>query len=133
MRIALTAVFVAFVGAWAFVGVRGLVLDDSRWAWGMFPYVLAVEVKEVRFVDAAGKTVRVWDRKQKPRVPRPFRTGLKDETWGYGKGSYDDVMARLLALAAKDAPRRATAVEAVFRTQRSERGWVDEVARRELR
>ena len=127
-------VFVAFVAAWAVVGVRGLVIDDSRWAWGMFPYLLDVEIKEVRFVvdDAAGTRTRLWKHRGRPRLPRPVRPGLTGESYGYGKGGYDDVVRHMLAVAAKDAPRGATAVEAVVRTRRSERPWVEEIARLEL-
>jgi hypothetical protein len=132
-RRALGAVFLLFLGGWLVVGVRGLVRDDSRWAWGMFPYVLAVEVKEIRFVDDGGAALTVWQRTKKPRLPRIFRPGRTGENWGYGKGAYDELLGRVLEVAARDAPDSAVAVEAVIRTQRSERPWVDEIVRRELK
>ena len=129
VRIALTVVFVAFVAGWGVVGVRGLINDDSRWAWGMFPYSLGVEVKEVRFVDVEGHTLQLWKLPARPRVPRSIRPGIKGETYGYGKGALDDLIRRELSAAARDAPRGATAVEATVRTQRSERPWVEETVR----
>lgn len=127
--------FCAFVAAWAFVGVRGLVNDDSRWAWGMFPYVLEVKVEELRFVDARGQT-RPWTMKRKkgqPRVPHAVRPGVVDETYGYGKGGYDSLVRGILDVAARDAGSRDVAVEAVIVTRRSERAPVRETLRRALR
>ncbi len=131
VRAALTLVFVCFVVGWLAVGIRGLEDDDSRWAWGMFPYVLEVQVREVRFVDAAG-TTRRFQPHGPVRLPRAVRPGVKDETWGYGKGAWDDLVRRLLRAAARDARADDVAVEAVVRTRRSERSPVDEIIRREL-
>ncbi len=124
--------FCVFVAGWAVVGVRGLVNDDSRWAWGMFPYVLEVKVEEVRFVDDKGRS-RPWKHKGTTRVPRAVRPGNDDEQYGYGKGAYDDLIARLLVVAAKDARKNDVAVEAVVVTRRSERAVLRETVRRALR
>lgn len=127
----LTVCFLLFVVGWLFVGVRGLVKDDSRWAWGMFPYILDVEVRSVRFIDDSGQ-LRPWRYRGRPRIPRALRQGRPDH-YGYGKGGYFDLVDRLLTVAARDAAKGDVAVEAVVVTRRSERPEERQVIRRELR
>jgi hypothetical protein len=43
-RLARNLVVVAWSGALAFLGVRGLVREDARYAWGMFNYVMHYNV-----------------------------------------------------------------------------------------
>ena len=62
-----------------------------------------------------------------------MRPGNDDEQYGYGKGAYDDLIARLLVVAAKDARKNDVAVEAVVVTRRSERAVLRETVRRALR
>jgi hypothetical protein len=133
-RAALSLVFVVFVAGWLVQGARGLVADDSRWAWGMFPYVLECRVQQVRFVDDAGHRRR-WRPPHAPRLPRALRPGSTKhmQSYGYGKGAYDDLVGRVLDVAAKDAGAHDVAVEAVVVTRRSERPLVKATVRRALR
>lgn len=132
VRAVAVVVFCVFVVGWAAVGVRGLVNDDSRWAWGMFPYVLEVKIEAVRFVDDHGRKRR-WKYAGATRLPHDLRINAADEQYGYGKGAYDDLVRRLLIVAAKDAAAGDVAVEAVVVTRRSERPVQREVLRRELK
>jgi len=127
----LTLCFVLFVAGWLFIGVRGLKNDDSRWAWGMFPYVLEVEVHTVAFIDKDGQA-RPWRYRGRPRLPRVLRPGRADN-YGYGEGAFRDLVDRLLIVAARDAAKGEVAVEAVVLTRRSERPQRREVVRRDLR
>ena len=120
--------FVVFVGAWLAWGARQFAVDDSRWAFGMFPYVLEVQVERVEFVDAAGR-VRAWTPPKKPRLPRPLRPGQKDETYGYGKGAFDALVDGVLVAAANDAKAGDVEVVAVVVTRRSERPELRETRR----
>lgn len=127
----LTLCFLIFVAGWLAVGVRGLVKDDSRWAWGMFPYILDVEVRSVAFVDSAGQ-MRPWRYRGRPRLPRVLRTGRPDN-YGYGEGAYRDLVERLLTVAARDAAKGDVAVEVVVVSRRSERPERQQTIRRTLR
>lgn len=122
-------VVMAFLGLQGVVGVRGLVIDDSRWAWGMFPYVLKVAVVDVAFVDADGVVVGHWQMPKKRRPPAWLRPGQVDRSYGYGKGAFDDVVRRLGRHALQQAPEAAVACEVTITTKQSERAAVTETVR----
>ncbi len=117
-------VVVAFVVAWAVVGVRGLVNDDSRFAWGMFPYALETSIEDVRFLDEHGVLIRTWKPPHKPSLQRFFRSG-GPQHYGYAAGAYLDLVEQhLLPRAAQDAPAGAATVSTTITLVRSERAPV---------
>lgn len=122
-------VVVVFVAAWVVAGVRGIVIDDSRWVWGMFPYVLKVQVERVDYLDVDNHVVGHWTMPKKNRLPPPLQPGRKDRSYGYGKGAFDTLMVRLAEHALQTAPKRAVAVDVVFTTTRSERAPQTETVR----
>lgn len=122
-------VVVAFVVAWAIAGVRGIVVDDSRWVWGMFPYVLKVRVERVTYVDGDDRVVGQWKMPRRNRVPPPLQVGRDGQSYGYGKGAWDGLVLQLGQVALKTAPKKAVAVDVVVTTQRSERAPVTETVR----
>jgi len=122
-------VVVAFVVVWAVFGVRGIVVDDSRWVWGMFPYVLKVKVERVEYVDVDGRVIGQWQMPKKKKVPPPLQPGREDRSYGYGKGAWDELVVRLGEVALQTAPKRAVAVDIVVTTKRSERDPVTETVR----
>jgi hypothetical protein len=122
-------VVVAFVVAWGVAGVRGLVVDDSRWVWGMFPYLLKVRVERVEYVDLEGHVVGQWKMSRKSRVPPALQVGRTGQTYGYGKGAWDGLVVQLGRVALKTVPAQAVAVDVVITTQRSERAPITETVR----
>lgn len=122
-------VVVVFVVAWVVAGVRGIVVDDSRFVWGMFPYVLKVQVERVEYVDVEGHVVGQWKMSRKSRVPPPLQVGRTGQSYGYGKGAWDGLVVQLGRVALKTAPKEAVAVDVVVTTQRSERAPVTQTVR----
>lgn len=114
-------VVVVFAFVWVVVGVRGLVKDDSRFAWGMFPYTLETTIEDVRFLDKDGALVRTWRPPRKPGLPKFLRPG-EPHTYGYAAGGFLDLVEHhLLPRAARDAPKKAATVSAKVTLVRSER------------
>ena len=123
-------VVVAFVLVWGVVGVRGIVVDDSRWAWGMFPYVLEVKIERISYLDDDGDVIGQWKLPKKGRPPSALQVARKDDrSYGYGKGAWDTLIVRLGENAWKTAPKRTAVVEIVHTTRRSERAPVTETVR----
>lgn len=122
-------VFLLFVVFWLVVGTVQFVRDDSRLGWGMFPYVLEVQVLRIEYVDDTGKKRREVHTKKPPYLPRPMRPRHKVAVSMYGKGAWDSHVHRLLTKFAGEAPPWAAAVEARLLTTRSEQEPVEETIR----
>lgn len=113
-RIVRNVVVVAWIGALASLGVRGLVREDARYAWGMFNYILHYNV---------GYGWRMQDGTLKPHRPgkelRRHKQRLTTLKWHktlYGLGAVrDDVDAYARYAIAHSAPTGAVAFETQLR------------------
>lgn len=67
------------------LGMRGVVLDDARYAWGMFPYVLRFEV-QYRWRLDDGRTLPFRPGKEIRRAKKVFLPGREHDSM-YGLGA----------------------------------------------
>lgn len=101
------------------LGVRGVVVDDARYAWGMFPYVLRFEVAYRWRLDD-GSTRRFVPGREIRRARKVFAPGREHDAM-YGLGA---IRAELWAygrqIVADDArvPRGARALEIELRSRK---------------
>jgi hypothetical protein len=111
------------------MGLRGIVADDSRLSWRMFPYVLRYQV-DYTLVMADG-TRRPWKpgREQRNIVKRQLKPGAPLDGW-YGVGAARAwVLDYLRFVAHHKAPTDMVAIEANFEFHR---GAAERAAQREV-
>ena len=123
-------VVVVFVVVWCLAGVRGIVVDDSRWVWGMFPYVLKAKVERIDFLNDKGQRIGSFTLPKRGRPPPALQVGRSDDRgYGYGKGAWDALITQLGVAAFQTAPKNTVVVEIQHTTRRSEREPVTEIVR----
>ena len=110
--------WIAFILA---LGVRGIVADDARYAWGMFPYVLRYTVDyRWRLQDAAGNatsaTTPFKPGAETKHARATFGIGKEREHW-YGLGALTSELATYARFIDAHAPKPAHArnIEIVVR------------------
>jgi hypothetical protein len=106
------------------LGVRGIVADDARYAWGMFPYILRYEV-EYRWRMDDGGTRPFQPGREIRRARAVYAPGKEHDRW-YGLGALRvdlRAYARLVATRARPAPPAgARAFEIVLTWRKHEDG-----------
>ena len=99
--------WIAFILA---LGVRGIVADDARYAWGMFPYVLRYHLEyRWRLEDGGIATKPYKPGKEVKHARATFGIGAEREGW-YGLGALTSELAtyaRFIDAHAKKPPHAA--------------------------
>src|SRR5688572_7378294 len=112
MRHVVVIAWLVFIG---FVGVRGLLVDDARFGWGMFPEVLTAKI-EYRWALADGSFAAHHTGKELRGQTKKLKDGKKKRHW-YGRGALLGDVEAYAAWAVREAkrPDGARAFEAVVR------------------